>query len=105
VVLLYVSDHGESLGEGGLYLHGAPYMLAPSEQTKVPMMIWMSDGYADANRIERDCLAAQAQTGRFSHDNLFSTVLGAMHVATGLYRPETDIFAACRAPVIHAARR
>ncbi|CAM3334421.1 MULTISPECIES: phosphoethanolamine transferase [Thalassospira] len=105
VVLLYVSDHGESLGEGGLYLHGAPYMLAPTEQTKVPMMIWMSDGYADANRIERDCLAAQAQTGRFSHDNLFSTVLGAMHVATGLYRPETDIFAACGAPVIHAARR
>ncbi|RCK21987.1 hydrolase [Thalassospira lucentensis MCCC 1A00383 = DSM 14000] len=103
VVLLYVSDHGESLGEAGLYLHGAPYMLAPSEQTKVPMMIWMSDGYADANRIETACLATQAQTGSFSHDNLFSTVLGAMHVSTGLYRAGTDIFARCRGTMMQAA--
>ncbi|KJE35549.1 hydrolase [Thalassospira sp. HJ] len=103
VVLLYVSDHGESLGEGGLYLHGAPYVLAPSEQTKVPMMIWMSDGYAKDNRIETGCLSELAQAGHFSHDNLFSTVLGAMHVSTGLYRSGTDIFAACRGPVMQAA--
>jgi lipid A ethanolaminephosphotransferase len=103
VVLLYVSDHGESLGEGGLYLHGAPYMLAPAEQTRVPMMIWMSGDYAEANRIETACLATEAQTGSFSHDNLFSTVLGAMHVSTGLYRPATDIFARCRGAVMQAA--
>lgn len=103
VVLLYVSDHGESLGEAGLYLHGAPYMLAPAEQTKVPMMVWMSEGYADANRIEAACLATQARTGSFSHDNLFSTVLGAMHVSTGLYRAGTDVFAACRGSVMQAA--
>ena len=101
--LLYVSDHGESLGEAGLYLHGAPYMLAPAEQTKVPMMVWMSEGYADANRIEAACLATQARTGSFSHDNLFSTVLGAMHVSTGLYRAGTDVFAACRGSVMQAA--
>ena len=29
--LIYVSDHGESLGEKGLYLHGAPYFMAPDE--------------------------------------------------------------------------
>lgn len=103
VVLLYVSDHGESLGEAGLYLHGAPYMLAPAEQTRVPMMVWMSEDYADANRIEAACLATQARTGSFSHDNLFSTVLGAMHVSTGLYRAGTDVFAACRGSVMQAA--
>ena len=45
--LLYVSDHGESLGEAGLYLHGAPYFLAPEFQIKVPMILWMSDGFQD----------------------------------------------------------
>ena len=38
--MLYISDHGESLGENNLYLHGMPYMLAPSEQTDVPVIVW-----------------------------------------------------------------
>ena len=96
-VLLYVSDHGESLGEGGLYLHGAPYMLAPDEQTHVPMMMWMSDGYQTTRAVGQECLGDQAQNGAFSHDNLFSTVLGVMGVETGLYQPAKDILARCTA--------
>ncbi|ELO4999954.1 sulfatase-like hydrolase/transferase [Escherichia coli] len=41
-VLLYVSDHGESLGEYGVYLHGTPYKMAPDQQTQVPLLLWMS---------------------------------------------------------------
>jgi lipid A ethanolaminephosphotransferase len=102
-VLLYVSDHGESLGEGGLYLHGAPYMFAPDEQTHVPMMMWMSEDYQASREIESDCLSMAAQTAAFSHDNLFSTVLGAMHVSTGLYQQKKDILASCSKPVLEAA--
>lgn len=39
--MLYVSDHGESLGENGIYLHAAPYMIAPEEQTRIPMLVWL----------------------------------------------------------------
>ncbi|WP_430475078.1 phosphoethanolamine transferase [Thalassospira lucentensis] len=93
--LLYVSDHGESLGESGLYLHGAPYFLAPAEQTHVPMMFWMSSGLAQDQKIDRGCLDGLARTGAFSHDNLFSTTLGLMQVETSIYDRTSDILAAC----------
>ena len=47
---VYVSDHGESLGEGGLYLHGAPYFMAPSEQICVPMVMWLSKDWSRTSR-------------------------------------------------------
>ncbi|MDM7976641.1 MULTISPECIES: phosphoethanolamine--lipid A transferase [Thalassospira] len=94
-VLLYVSDHGESLGESGMYLHGAPYMFAPDEQTRVPMFVWASDGFVADHGINRVCLSDQARTGSFSHDNVFSTVLGVMGVETSVYRKGQDIFAPC----------
>ncbi|WP_417805914.1 phosphoethanolamine transferase [Thalassospira lucentensis] len=94
-VLLYVSDHGESLGESGMYLHGAPYMFAPDEQTHVPMFTWMSPGFAASRSINPDCLGQAAKTGQFSHDNLYSTVLGVMGVQTTVYNKKLDIFAAC----------
>ena len=43
--LIYLSDHGESLGENGLYLHGAPYYIAPDEQKIVPMVMWFSEPF------------------------------------------------------------
>ncbi len=93
--LLYVSDHGESLGEGGLYLHGAPYFLAPPEQTHVPMMFWMSEGFAKGRHIAQECVEDLARNQSYSHDNIFSTMLGVMQVETGIYDASADIFAAC----------
>jgi len=93
--LLYVSDHGESLGENGLYLHGMPYAIAPREQLEVPMVAWFSDGWRQSANMSTDCL--KAQTGKnLSHDNLFHTVLGLADVSTSIYRPEQDIFGSCR---------
>ncbi|MGF1906909.1 phosphoethanolamine transferase [Aliivibrio salmonicida] len=82
VVLLYISDHGESLGENGLYLHGAPYMIAPKEQTQVPWYIWMSDDYATQKGIDKTSVIEKAATGEYSHDNLFHTLLGLYGVTT-----------------------
>ena len=90
-LMLYVSDHGESLGENGLYLHGLPYAVAPREQTHVPMVVWTPS----AER--RQCLAAQ-RDAPLSHDNLFHTVAGALGIRASEYRAALDLFAACRAP-------
>ncbi|WP_434763568.1 phosphoethanolamine transferase [Vibrio fortis] len=96
VALIYISDHGESLGENGIYLHGMPYSLAPKEQTHVPMMVWMSDGFAEQKGINQTCLRKAAKEQNFSHDNLFDSLLGIMDVETSEYRENQDIFAPCR---------
>lgn len=93
--LLYVSDHGESLGENGLYLHGVPYAIAPDTQTHVPMIMWLSPGFAQRMGIDGGCLRRRAQLPA-SHDNLFHTTLGLLDVHTRLYEPEMDITAGCR---------
>lgn len=92
--LVYVSDHGESLGEGGLFLHGLPYAIAPEFQTHVPMMAWLSPGLVRARNADMACLRAGALRPS-SHDNLFHTVLGLFGVRTALYARERDLFAAC----------
>ena len=96
VALMYISDHGESLGENGVYLHGMPYSLAPKEQTHVPMILWMSDGFATEKGINETCLRKEGKEQSFSHDNLFDSLLGLMDVQTKEYREEQDIFAPCR---------
>ena len=93
--MIYMSDHGESLGENGLYLHGAPYMLAPEEQTKIPFVFWTSRHLDASIGVDRACLARTADAPR-SHDNLFHTVLGMMNVSTKVYDPRLDILAGCR---------
>jgi lipid A ethanolaminephosphotransferase len=95
--MLYVSDHGESLGENGLYLHGIPYAIAPQVQTHVPMITWLSAELAAATRVDLVCLRARSAE-KLSHDNLFHSMLGLLDVQTSVYRPERDLFAACRAP-------
>lgn len=93
--MIYVSDHGESLGENGLYLHGAPYMIAPAEQTHIPLIAWFSDDFARITKLDTACVSAKSSQP-LSHDNLFDTVLGLMDVQTTVYQAERDAFAACR---------
>ncbi len=92
--LLYVSDHGESLGENGLYLHGMPYSLAPKEQTHVPMLTWLSSSWQAAWPRQAPCMKAKTQQA-LSHDHLFHSVLGLMGVSTQVYQPALDITAGC----------
>ncbi len=96
--LLYVSDHGESLGEGGLYLHGVPYSIAPKVQVEVPMALWVSPGYAQSFALDTACLAKRA-TQPTTHDNLFHSLLGMLDVRTSIYDAGLDIAATCRGQV------
>ncbi len=93
--LIYASDHGESLGEGGFYLHGHPYDEAPDYQKHIPMMVWMSESFAQSFKIDQNCLKQQLAKP-YSHDNLFHSMLGLTGVQTAEYNPSLDIFAACR---------
>ena len=94
--LLYVSDHGESLGENGVYLHGVPYAIAPKEQTSVPMVLWMSEVMKKSDHLDYECLKKKAQTGQFSHDNLSHSILSLMEVDSRVYDPKMDFFDECR---------
>jgi lipid A ethanolaminephosphotransferase len=93
--LLYLSDHGESLGEANLYLHGVPYAIAPKVQTEVPMLLWLSPGYAQRFRLDSGCLRQRAAQP-VSHDHLFHTMLGLLDVNTSLREPTLDLAGGCR---------
>jgi lipid A ethanolaminephosphotransferase len=93
-LLIYVSDHGESLGEHGLYLHGAPYGLAPAEQTRVPLLIWASDGYRRRFSLDESCIQNELHRP-LTHDNIYHTVLGAIGVRNAYYRKRLDLLGSC----------
>jgi lipid A ethanolaminephosphotransferase len=93
--MIYLSDHGESLGEHGLYLHGMPRAIAPELQTRVPMMVWVSRQLTSSGDVDVRCLRGKSHDP-LSHDNLFHSVLGLMDVETAVYRPSHDIFDGCR---------
>jgi len=92
--MIYVSDHGESLGEKGLYLHGIPYAIAPAEQTSVPMVMWFSSRFSASRGLDTQCLEQRAMQ-RTDHDALFSSILGLMQVKTQAYDATQDVFAPC----------
>ncbi|MGK3148623.1 MULTISPECIES: phosphoethanolamine transferase [Xanthomonas] len=95
--LLYVSDHGESLGERNLYLHGLPYAIAPDTQMKIPMVAWLSPGLTKWRGLEMQCVRQRALKPA-THDNLFHSVLGVMDVSTNVYSKDLDLFGGCTAP-------
>jgi lipid A ethanolaminephosphotransferase len=95
-LLIYASDHGESLGEQGIYLHGMPYSFAPRVQKEIPMLMWASAEYQTRVGLHHDCLQARARLPS-SHDNLYHTILGATDVRNRAYEPKLDLLAACRA--------
>ncbi|WP_164742391.1 phosphoethanolamine transferase [Pseudidiomarina mangrovi] len=92
--LLYVSDHGESLGENGTYLHGMPYWLAPAAQREVPMVLWLSDSYAQQTQLRPECLSPSADQA-LSHDHIFHSFLGLLQVTSSLYRASLDVTTWC----------
>jgi lipid A ethanolaminephosphotransferase len=102
--LLYVSDHGESLGENHLYLHGLPYAMAPDVQKRVPMIVWLARQTEARTGTTMACLREQRDAS-LSHDNLFHTVLGMAGVQATEYRADLDLMTACQGSMMarHAA--
>jgi lipid A ethanolaminephosphotransferase len=85
--MLYFSDHGESLGESGIYLHGFPYAFAPTAQTGVPAILWSARVNTD---IDLNTVRA-LKNKSLSHDNLFHTLLGIFEVKSEIYQPDKDL--------------
>ena len=86
-VMFYASDHGESLGENGIYLHGLPYFLAPDAQKHVPALMWFGKN-SDAERLKN---IEEKRLTRLSHDNIFSTIMGLFEIKTDVYDSKLDI--------------
>lgn len=97
--MLYLSDHGESLGEYNLFLHGTPYMLAPEQQKHVAMLAWFSDSYQKSYSVDTHCLQ-MSRDKPLSQDNLFHSMLGLLEVRSSVYQQDLDMFAGCRGAVI-----
>jgi len=87
-MLMYISDHGESLGEKGLYLHGTPVLIAPSEQTKVPFIFWASTLFK--NKFNLKDRPLQKASG-YSQHNIFHTVMGAFDMTSTIYDESLNI--------------
>lgn len=94
--LMYTSDHGESVGEHGLYGHCAPYWIAPTEQTQVPLMFWFSQEFQVQKNISTSCLQQKTYQKGYSHDNLFHSILGLLDMNTSVYKSQLDLFKSCR---------
>ncbi len=87
--LIYISDHGESLGEYGLYLHGAPYSIAPNAQKDIPFIVWMSDEFKRYKNICQSELDAHSTP---SQANIFHSVMGAFDMRSQIYDATKDTF-------------
>ncbi|NVK73505.1 phosphoethanolamine--lipid A transferase EptA [Marinomonas sp. CT5] len=92
---LYISDHGESLGENGIYLHGTPYSIAPEQQLKVPFFVWMSPSFIAQRHVSVDKLKARKVN---TQANIFHSVMGAFDMDSKIYNKDLDIFRAARQP-------
>lgn len=93
-ILIYTSDHGESLGENGQYLHAAPYDEAPHYQIDVPFFIWIPDNFATTFNLDKKCLAKKIKTP-LSHDNIYHSLLGLGGISSSTYNKNLDIFSSC----------
>jgi lipid A ethanolaminephosphotransferase len=93
IAIIFVSDHGQSLGENGTYLHGLPYAIAPQEQKHIPVMLWLSD--VAQNRIDHACMKEKANNIPILHDHIFHSVIGLMQIKTSLLDQSLDIFQGC----------
>jgi lipid A ethanolaminephosphotransferase len=97
--LFYASDHGESLGENGVYLHGLPYSLAPQAQTDVPFIAWLSSDLQRDHQMDAGAVAAFGLRP-LSHDMISHTLLGLFDVVAASYKPDLDLFSGPQSTVL-----
>lgn len=86
-LMVYVSDHGESLGENDIYLHGMPYLLAPEFQKHIPAIFYFGKNMQD----DYEKLLAKKDE-KFSHDNIFHTFLDIFNIKCSEYNKNLDLF-------------
>jgi lipid A ethanolaminephosphotransferase len=94
--LIFMSDHGESLGEKGFYLHGGSYILTKEEQGRVGAFMWFSNDFLRDFKLDKTCLVKEGKTSEFTHYNMFSSMLGLFKIENKYYKKDMDIFRKCR---------
>jgi len=90
-MLIYISDHGESLGEYNLYLHGTPYAIAPEYQKNIPFIVWESSEFLKERGWKRPYIKKEKQYGQY---HIFHTILDALSVESSVYKQEWDLLVA-----------
>ncbi len=80
--MFYVSDHGESLGENNLYMHGIPASIAPKEQLEIPFIVWLSDN--NSKELKNNEVVSQ--------HNIFHSVLDFLAIESPIYDENMSIF-------------
>lgn len=79
--MMYVSDHGESLGENNLYMHGVPMSMAPAEQVEIPFIVWDSDENTSIKNLEK--------VGQY---HVFHSIMNFLGIESPIYDEEKNIF-------------
>lgn len=80
--MLFVSDHGESLGEKNLYMHGLPLSIAPKEQYEIPFIVWVSDNSSKQLKPNK----------MLSQNHVFHSVLNFLNIESSIYDEKMNIF-------------
>ncbi|MFK7761414.1 MAG: phosphoethanolamine transferase [Candidatus Midichloriaceae bacterium] len=93
--MIYVSDHGQSLGENGIYLHGMPYLVAPKYQKHIPMIMWLSENFTKDFGIDKKCVSKYIDK-ELSHDNLFHSILDVLKIDTKAQKNNLSFFQNCK---------
>ena len=93
--MIYLSDHGEALGEHGFYLHGMPYFIAPKQVTTVPFIVWLSKDMIHHHKINMACLRKESQQSGYSQDYLYNSILSLMNIKVKMYNTKLDLFNNC----------
>jgi lipid A ethanolaminephosphotransferase len=101
--MVYLSDHGESLGENRLFLHGMPYALAPDVQKHVPMVMWLSPAILQWRRLNEACIRAQTNAP-LSHDHYYHSMIELLDINVSNYIETKDLFEPCEDPAYHVQR-
>lgn len=81
--MIFISDHGESLGENNMFMHGIPMKLAPKVQYEIPLLVWTSDGYRDYKTNLPEVL---------EQHYIFHSVLNLLSIQSPAYNKDFDIF-------------
>ena len=93
-MLIFMSDHGQSLGENGIFMHSAPFDTAPIDQKNPAFFIWLNDNFANTFNINKQCLISKINSN-LSQDNIFHSMLGLFKIHSKYYNKNLDIFSDC----------
>ena len=91
--MIFISDHGESLGENKMFMHGLPMKLAPKVQYEIPFLVWTSDGFRTYKQTSGSQDAPEGELPAVLEQHyVFHSVLNLLSIQSPAYNKDYDIF-------------